>query len=206
MRIELELKLGKGILPFVLGSPIREVLSQIQMIRCCCMKKVVIKYVHSGSKDAYPGSKVVPYDILVDIVSCGVLLRFSGVSQMLTSIEIYNLNFVNILYKGILFSLKYSSSGESDLPSQPNLPPVRMDSGSSSLSDAVENSVLRSFDVPSSVSGPAGENSSADVVEPTFYHIYSIFGMTQKGEYSKDYSTYMLKYGQLDFVFEIPSK
>lgn len=206
MRVELELKLGKGILPFALGSPIREVLAQIQMTQSCSMKNVMIKYVHAGSKDAYPGGKVLPHDILVDVISCGVLLRFSGVSQMLTSIELYNLKFVNILYKGILFSMKSSPSREGDLPPQPKLPPVSMDSGSSSLSDVVENSALRSFDSSSSATGTAGGNPTADVVEPTFYQIYNIFGMTQKGEYSKDYSTYMLKYGQLDFIFEIPQK
>lgn len=206
MRVELELKLGKGILPFVLGSPIREVLSQIQMTQSISMKKVMVKYVHSSSKDAYPGGKVLPHDILVDIISCGVLLRFSGISQMLTSIEIYNLKFVNILYKGILLSLKSSPSGESNLPSQPNLPPVSMDSGSNSLSDVIENSVVRSFNGSTNSAGPVVGKSAADVVEPTFYQIYNIFGMTQKGEYSKDYSTYMLKYGQLDFTFEIPQK
>lgn len=209
MRIELELKLGKGILPFLLGSQLRDVLNQIQENRSCNMKNVMIKYVYSESRDAYAGGKVRPHDILVDIISCGILLRFSGVSQMLTSIEVYNLKFVNILYKGILFSMKLSPSSEDDPLVSSQLAPISLDSGNNSLSDVVENSVLSVPVNSGSASGPAvaaAGSSATETVEPTFYHVYNIFGMTQKGEYSEDYSTYMLKYGQLDFTFEIPPK
>lgn len=214
MRIELELKLGKGILPFVLGSQIREVLTLIQKSQSCSMKKVMVKYVYAGSKDAYAGGKVRPHDILVDVISCGVLLRFSGVSQVLTSIEVYNLNYVSILYKGILFSLKPSSSSlqhpQKSL-SAAQVAPVCLDSDGASLSDAIESSALCAFDGPTGLEGAVPESrpaiaASQDVVEPTFYQIYNVFGMTQKGEYSEDYSTYLLKYGQLDFTFEIPPR
>ena len=152
---------GKALGPFRLGATLRECISELQF-NSRDFKQVNTTFnINDETKD----------DIVLDIKTCGIYLRFDSIQQRLKLIDVYDLTKISIYYHKQLLCAP---------PSNPSSPTT---------------------DTQSSDTKKDKKNKANIENENTFARIYNIMGLTHPGYYDNKRGLYYVEYEGLWLSF-----
>ena len=189
---------GKALGPFRLGATLRECISELQFNSRDFKRVNTVFNINDETKD----------DIVLDIKTCGIYLRFDSIQQRLKLIDVYDLTKISIYYhKQLLTAPPNLSQQQSSSSSTSPKSPIDNESNPNSnnnINKPIMNDEQRSNSKSKSKSKHKNKPKSKNKInenENTFARIYNIMGLTHPGYYDNKRGLYYVEYEGLWLSF-----